>query len=448
MLNSRRNLTFVICIIVCFSCFVMGQNTAAEKEESHIACLYSVDAVGETGRIKAIFTTLIPRNNQMVEGQKLTADVTAYYSLLELGQIYRLIVQPGEKEYTIRKIVNIRREYPQAFNTKITRGKSIKRDLARIRRLLATHKSWEEWQKELKPALNELWYMQKEDGKYLIRGRRFFHRLFVLTRTLGDLNHRPNIAFECLQEMDRFLKTKGIDLILVPIPFQEEIYAENFTDKFPSDGITQPSNLRFMQDCLRADIEMIDLAPALKEANRKDVPDIYYNNIDHHPASGGVEIIAVEIAKRLSRYKFKKDLEYVYVSPDLYPNRKGYEHHEDYLSADAILDSNLNALKLKDNSPIYIVGDSNTRIPNKFGGPINTQIAYQLARITGVIPKLSTQIKSTKIMPGLIRNGKKKLFSSKVVVFLFHYDSIYHSKEFVYSDWEKVDMEKAFASMK
>jgi hypothetical protein len=446
---SRRmkiftNLVWMIILV----CVAGAAQETKQSIESRLAYLDSVDKDDASGRIMAEFVTLTTNKKMLEEGEIITADVSQFYSLLKLGQHYSLKIIKSGKEWQIEKIVNLQREYPEKLNSKISREKFIKRDLSRIRKLLKTHGSWTEWQKELRPFLDELLQMQKDKGKFLVKGRRFFHRLFVLFRVLGDLEHRPNIAFECLKELDRFLKSKGIDLILVPVPFQEEIFAENFSDKVPADGITLPANLRFMQDCLRADIEMIDLAPVLKEANRKDVEDIYYKNTDHHPASGGLKIIAREIAKRLARYKFKKDLEYVYVSPDLYPNYKGYEHHEDFLSAEAILDENFDPVKLRDDSPIYIFGDSNTRIPNKFGGPVNTQIAYQIARFTGVIPKLSTQTKATKVMRGMIRNGKEKLFSSKVVVFLFHYDSIYHSKEFVYSDWEKIDLEKAFASSK
>lgn len=457
--NGFMKRIFSISVVLFFfvAGFCSGQEAGTSQsgktgELKLFASLYSVKQAKDPGSLAGTFSVVLSEDKNIKKDEKITAEVSSFYSLLSLGQLYDLTLVPAADQaksqlYKIKKIVKVIKEYPIAYNTNFTRKKALSKDLRRIRKLLEGHGSWNSWQEELKPFLDELWYRQKDEGKYLIQGRRFFHRLFILLRVLGDAEHRPNIALECLTALDKYLKSKNIDLILVPVPFQEEIYAANFSDKVPADGISLPSNLRFMQDLLRADIEMIDLAPALKEANRKEVQDIYYNNIDHHPASRGVAIIAQEISKRLARYNFKQDLEYVYVSPDLYPSGKGYEHHEQYLSAEAILTPDLKPLKLNENSPIYIVGDSNTRIPNKFGGPVNTQIAYQIARFTGVVPKLSTQIKSTKVMRGLLRNGKEKLLSSKVVVFLFHYDSIYHTKEFVYSDWELLDLEKEFASM-
>jgi hypothetical protein len=108
---------------------------------------------------------------------------------------------------------------------------------------------------------------------------------------------RPVVAAQ------RWLHSKGIDLLFVPVPKMTEVYIEQFVDPCPPNGIIAPHVRNTLLELLKADVEVVDgwsLFRPLRDADS----EYLYNTADTHWAPRGMRIMAKEIANRIERYKF------------------------------------------------------------------------------------------------------------------------------------------------
>ena len=104
--------------------------------------------------------------------------------------------------------------------------------------------------------------------------------------------------------LSNWLKSRGTDLILVPVPRVVELYPSAFlaTD-IPPSGVIAP-HLRYVTaELLRANVEVFDLFPRLKAvADNAEVP--LYLATDSHWTDVAQRITAQLLAKHLIRYPF------------------------------------------------------------------------------------------------------------------------------------------------
>jgi hypothetical protein len=101
----------------------------------------------------------------------------------------------------------------------------------------------------------------------------------------------------------RWLRARGIDLIFVPVPKMAEVYAEEFIDPCPPDGVLAPHLRQALLELLESDVEVVDVF-ALFRPERQPNPEYLYNTADTHWAPRGMRIAAREIARRVARYDF------------------------------------------------------------------------------------------------------------------------------------------------
>lgn len=106
----------------------------------------------------------------------------------------------------------------------------------------------------------------------------------------------PSIA-----AISRWLASRGIDLIFVPVPKMTEVYPDQFVRETPADRIVSPPMRRAIHDLLDQGVEVVDLLPLFLEARKKKGTSLY-QYCDPHWAWEGQRIALEEIVKRLRRY--------------------------------------------------------------------------------------------------------------------------------------------------
>lgn len=106
----------------------------------------------------------------------------------------------------------------------------------------------------------------------------------------------PSIA-----AISRWLASRGIDLIFVPVPKMTEVYPDQFVRETPADRIVSPPMRRAIHDLLDQGVEVVDLLPVFLEARKRKGPSLY-QYCDPHWSWEGQRIALDEIVRRLRRY--------------------------------------------------------------------------------------------------------------------------------------------------
>jgi hypothetical protein len=127
--------------------------------------------------------------------------------------------------------------------------------------------------------------------------RGFLSHLYDPHSVDGFRSDRPVVA------ADRWLATRGIDLIFVPVPKMTEVYVEHFLNPCPPDGIIAPHVRLTLLELLRSQVETVD-GLALFRAVRDNDPEYLYNSGEAHWAPRGQRVMAAELAERITRYEF------------------------------------------------------------------------------------------------------------------------------------------------
>ncbi|HYN42923.1 MAG TPA: hypothetical protein VE129_14175 [Thermoanaerobaculia bacterium] len=104
-----------------------------------------------------------------------------------------------------------------------------------------------------------------------------------------------------IDAISRWLASRGIDLIFVPVPKMTEVYPDQFIRETPADRIVAPQMRRAIHDLLDRGVEVVDVLPVFLEARKKAGPSLY-QFCDPHWTWEGQRIALEEIVKRLQRY--------------------------------------------------------------------------------------------------------------------------------------------------
>jgi alginate O-acetyltransferase complex protein AlgJ len=110
-------------------------------------------------------------------------------------------------------------------------------------------------------------------------------------------------ALPAMKTVAAWLRTRGIDLIVVPVPKMTEVYADRIGLGAPPGMVVAPQSRRLLLELLKADVEVVDLLPAFLEA-RGSSPEPLYRPVDPHWGPRGMAMAAKEIGERLKRYEF------------------------------------------------------------------------------------------------------------------------------------------------
>ncbi len=303
---------------------------------------------------------------------------------------------------------------------------AIKSDRQQIARSLRTNGSdWDIWSKKLVPFYDRLRARAGENGGMLRHGGEFFSRSY--DHRFGELmsvaDQSP--ALEMIVAFDRALANQGIDLIVVPFPFKEEINAHHFDAQAPITGTLSPQRLRFIDWLLERDVEVVDLEPALRRAAETS-EKLFYDYADLHPARDGIEVAAKVIAERLRRYELPQEWQQLslkdikFTMPESYrdrfphlPAKAEYSARQVLTSEDKLLPENT------PESPLLLVGDSFVRAPGLYEVK-SSSLREHLAYLTGVLGRdLSVKGGAPQTMLNLQREGADILTGCQVCIMVF-----------------------------
>ena len=289
----------------------------------------------------------------------------------------------------------------------------------------ARHGGWKMWDAEVRPLYLHLFEKSQPAGG-ISRGDLFFHRSY--NGHFSRLVDREEPAsLKMLVALDRELARKGIDLLVVPFPFKEEVTADLFADPeyVPKDGILSPGRLRVLHWLISHDVEVVDLVPALHE-QRESRPWLYYDFEDMHPAQDGIDIAAGVIGERLSRYGWQREYRDLkregleFEMPEQFRDRSEHLEVGKKYPARQVVQKNGEFLPDRiDRSPLLLIGDSFTRVPALYGVD-DASLREQLAFETGVLPRvLSIKGSAAQVMRNLRREGPGFLDGVEACVFVF-----------------------------
>ncbi len=105
-----------------------------------------------------------------------------------------------------------------------------------------------------------------------------------------------------IETISRWLASRGVDFIFVPVPKLTEVYPDAFVAGAPADRIVAPQMRRAIVELLERNVEVVDLLPLFLEArNRPGAPSLYQHS-DPHWAWEAQKIALEEIVRRLRRY--------------------------------------------------------------------------------------------------------------------------------------------------
>ncbi len=178
---------------------------------------------------------------------------------------------------------------------------------------------------------------------------------------LDHLDERPSgrCPFEAMVHLDRQLKARGIDLIVVPIPDKTAIYPDYVVgDAAPTDRIVSVAAMRLLLRLTEADVEVIDLYTPFhrhRHVDRNPAP-LYYGQGDTHWRNLGMRLASERIAERLMRYPAVRDAQ---ARGNLYKGQP-FRREDGFKADDVLLVRTRDGADYGDDprSPFLLTGDS------------------------------------------------------------------------------------------
>jgi hypothetical protein len=326
----------------------------------------------------------------------------------------------------------------------------MEQDIAGIREGLERHGgTFEAWQNGLRPMLDDLFRQgRRAQGGVLKQGPYYFEHLrdgdYARICAQADRGEGP---FKMLVSMSRQLRARGVDLIAIPYPQKEEVNADVFTELAPQDGVFEPWRLNFVLKLLEADVEVLELIPALRAA-RATTPDLFYPVHDGHPADSGLRAAAKAIATRLERYE-------LLTRPGFVPKKFGSakvgfatNHREkdapmrEYLATEITWADGSFIRDEDDDShtPVLVLGDSFTAVPKPYGAR-NASICYQLAPYLGELPDLLASMGGApQFLKVMAREGGSLFEGRCVAVFMFSPNALLNDSTDEEAQWSVIDL--------
>lgn len=334
-------------------------------------------------------------------------------------------------------------------HAKQVRRDTIAADISRIKSWLAAHDGdWAHWTEQVSPWRKKLDSLARDSGGGLLKDGIFFRKFHGhVFQELVDLKEEAS-AIHMIQALHKELDQLGIDLIVVPFPFKEDVNGDLFLPGGPDDGILNPERLHVFLNLMEAGVEVVDLTEALRSSS--DRKSLFYPYQDIHPADGGIQVAATVIADRLKRYRFPPNVYGLKPQTGQFTMTRGFQERREKDLSFMPLDPTFPVTFIKTlagkelpggpvSSPILILGDSFSYCPDVFGdcrgGNVREHIAYR----TGVNPSaLSARGSAGQAMSHLALAEPDFLVNRQVVVFIFSPTRLFAHRRAKGSEWKIV----------
>jgi hypothetical protein len=234
-----------------------------------------------------------------------------------------------------------------------------------------------------------------------------------------------------LLELKKYLDSENIQLLVVPIPVKEEIYADKLVPGTPADRCVNVNGREFIREMLAAGIDVLDLYPALMAARAGDEPLHYsYQRYDTHWALPGMLAALEQLAARVTQYSW-------YASSGAQPGSLQMQETSTVREGDLVAHlpdaekpkfaaDTLAAMKVfkgsepykgGKNAPILLMGDSFTgvfeSVDQKSGGP-----GSLLAYATGLDVQVVTSWGGGPGVYHRMMKMKKDMQSKRLVIYM------------------------------
>ena len=242
--------------------------------------------------------------------------------------------------------------------------------------------------------------------------------------------------------ISRWLKKRGIDLVLVPVPKMTEVYPDRVVSATPEERIAAPQMRRLLLELAKADIEVVDLLPELLLAREQSQEPLALPN-DSHWSPRSQRIASTLIADRLKRYAFVKaalaqppmfkEVQVQrtvngcwkdWISPALTRQMSQYTTKAPF---PVVLDMKGHAVQAPDASPVLIIGDSFPVSLGALGGPgaaLDAVLSKDLN--LAVSNRAASAMIAANIVKDFIREPEL-LAGRKVIVWVLRNDAIWAS---------------------
>lgn len=164
--------------------------------------------------------------------------------------------------------------------------------------------------KKFREALKKkLAKLPKEQNAWADNGMLWFRRnanYLVADKISGqDSLHNP---LPRMIELKQYLDSMNVQLLVVPVPVKEEIYADKLVKGTPADLCVNVNGREFIREMLAAGIDVLDLYPSLMAARSgDDAPHYSYQRYDTHWALPGMLAAMEQLASRVTQYSWYAD---------------------------------------------------------------------------------------------------------------------------------------------
>lgn len=189
----------------------------------------------------------------------------------------------------------------------LARKKQIQQDLDTVEQLISKHGGFSLWEKEIEPITEFFKKEENQDQTKEINGITFklwptLFRLYGFTSSTSQVK-----ALSGCLALKEYLDERGIDLIVVLLPFAIELEFDLFyPDQYQGDSIFDLYRIEILKEFLEHDIEVVDIYQKMI-AERMIHPFFQQKTMDWHQSCYTNMVLAKELAKRLSRYKTYND---------------------------------------------------------------------------------------------------------------------------------------------
>ena len=287
--------------------------------------------------------------------------------------------------------------------------------------------------KKFREALKKkLAKLPKEQNAWADNGMLWFRRnanYLVADKISGqDSLHNP---LPRMIELKQYLDSMNVQLLVVPVPVKEEIYADMLVKGTPADLCVNVNGREFIREMLAAGIDVLDLYPSLMAARSgDDAPHYSYQRYDTHWALPGMLAAMEQLASRVTQYSWYADANpqpgslvmkdtVVLREGDLVahlPDKEKSKYAADTLAGMKIYKGD-KAYKGGKNAPILLMGDSFTgvfeSVDQKSGGP-----GSLLAYATGLDVQVLTSWGGGPGVRARLKKMKKDMLSKRLVIYM------------------------------
>ena len=274
--------------------------------------------------------------------------------------------------------------------------------------------------------------LPKEQNAWEAGGMLWFRRnanyLLADKITSQDSLHNP---LPRLLELKHYLDSMNVQLLVVPVPVKEEIYAERVVEGTPANTCVNPAGREFTREMLAAGIDVLDIYPALLAAKAGDEPPHYsYQRYDTHWSLPGMLAAMEQLAARVTQYSWYAESGARPGSLNMQetttlregdlvahmPDAEKSKYPADTLPAMKVFKGS-EAYKGGKNAPILLMGDSFTgvfeSVDQKSGGP-----GSLLAFATGLDVQVLTSWGGGPGVYHRMMKMKKDMQSKRLVIYM------------------------------